>query len=413
MSQMKLITLVMALAACDGCGNTTDGGMTGDMGALPALSLSCPTAADDPVAPNGIMLRVSPSGTDGDCVAAPCKTLQRAAEVATQRGTTVLVDNGSYAGFATVHPGIIFRAGGAEVVIDSGSLSDRINVEETDDVVIEGFKVRNATRAGIRVVTSKNVVVRSNVVSGSGRWGIFTGFADRVRIIGNESFGTNPATRGEHGIYVSNSDSAVDDPVICGNVTHDNHVNGIQINGDCNAGGDGKITGALVMANLVYKNGAKGLSMISAPGVTIVNNVITENGMRNTGAGGIHLTIEPDCPPGDATSNGLIANNTVVEPRIAGLRATDGATANVIFNNILVGRSTAYADETGGNLESANLKMAGASGLAFDAAYRPLAGHPAISAGVMSFSSRNAPVVDIEGAARPQGAAIDQGAFEQ
>ena len=177
------------------------------------------------------VFHVAPGGDDANdgSAAAPWATLQHAAE-AVQPGDSVLVRDGTYTGFeiqqsGTAEQPIVFKAAGQNVVVDAVNPvrgRDNINVEGADYVVIEGFRVRDAERAGIRVVIARGVVVRDNVVGPNGKWGIFTGFAPDVQILHNETFGAAD----EHGIYVSNSDAADDNPVIRGNVSYDNNANG-------------------------------------------------------------------------------------------------------------------------------------------------------------------------------------------
>jgi hypothetical protein len=353
--------------------------------------------------------RVSPDGSDdNDCsAAAPCRTLQYAAVVAAP-GSVVVVDDGAYAGFHTVHDGVTFRAAGSGAVIDSGAgdAPDNVDVTGNDGVVVEGFTIVGAERAGVRVISSGDVVIRGNVIRGSGMWGILTGFAPRIRIIANETHGTVV----EHGIYVSNSDGGGDDPVIYGNHSHDNYGNGIQINGDCHAGGDGVITGAVLEANHVHHNGHKGLSMISAPGVRVVNNLVHDNGFAG-GAAAIHLVNEPHCGESFATRDGVVVNNTIVEAALPAVRMDDGASGNLVFNNILVAPE-AVIDDVGGNRLASNLAAATPHGLGLDGALRPAPGGPASNAGLALFAGAAAPPVDYAGAARPLGPAIDLGAYE-
>ena len=357
---------------------------------------------------------VAMNGTDNDVCseAAPCRTLQHVANVASEPGSVVFVADGEYVGFHSIHDGITFYASGDNVAVNdehswsSGQTGDNINIENNNDIVVDGFIVRDADRAGIRVVNADNVVVRNNRVGPNGRWGIFTGFAEQVQILNNETFGSE----GEHGVYVSNSDSTNDDPIIRGNRVHGNNNNGIQINGDCHAGGDGVVTGAIVEDNWVYDNGFKGLSIISAPDVLIRNNVIVDNGLR-AGAGGIHLVNEPDCDPSQSTSGGVVVNNTVVEPRIAGIRMNLDATNNIIFNNLLVS-STPIADEVGGNqISSSNLSLDSTAGL-FGEDYQLVEGSSAIDAGEAQYGGVSAPAVAIDGTVRPQGDGFDVGAHE-
>jgi hypothetical protein len=360
-------------------------------------------------APPTATFHVSPQGNDdNDCSeAAPCRTLQYAAVVASAEGSLVLVADGEYAGFHSLHDRVTFRAAGDAAVVSSvvGDALDLIEVG-SDGVTVEGFVVRGAPRAGIRVAGCEDVVIRGNRVADSAMWGILTGFAPRVRIVGNETYGT----LGEHGIYVGNSNVEDDAPVIAGNHSHDNQGNGIQINGDCEAGGDGTIGGALVEGNHVHHNGQKGLSMISAPRVRIVNNVLHDNG-SDGGAAGIHLVNQPNCDEALSTRDGVVVNNTVVEPALTAIRMNDGATGNLVFNNLLVS-ATPLSDEVGGNQEASNYAEEDAGVFAFDALFRPAAGSPAADAGIASFTTADAPSTDYDGSERPRGVAVDLGAFE-
>src|SRR5437867_1806737 len=202
---------------------------------------------------------------DGLSPATAWATLGHAADVVNP-GDTVHALDGSYQGFYLARSGgagspITFHAEGQNVRIaaDNGTTPDGINVEGAAHVVIDGFVVDGRTRAGIRVAVSQFVTVENCHTGNNGRWGIFSGFADDLTIEGNEAH----HSQAEHGIYVSNSG---DRPVIRRNVVHDNHANGIHMNGDLSQGGDGLISGALVEQNVIYGNGAGGGSGISMDG---------------------------------------------------------------------------------------------------------------------------------------------------
>jgi hypothetical protein len=368
---------------------------------------------DEP--PAGTLFHVAPDGTDnGICSEAePCLTLQHAADVVDEPGATVLVAAGNYKGFHTVHPFIRFEAAGPGVIVDEehdwdgDPAPDNINVENTDGVWIVGFEVRDAERAGIRVVESDDVIVCNNEAGPNGRWGIFTGFANRIEIVGNHTFDSGL----EHGIYVSNSDVPDDDPIIRYNESHGNGRNGIQLNGDCFSGGDGVIEGAWIEGNEVWGNTNKGFSIIAAAEATIIGNLSHGNGLGGA-AGGIHMTNEPGCDDSQASSDGIITGNTIVEPDIAAFRATDGATNNRVFGNILISPSGAV-DEVGGNHVEFNLLADDETGVFEMGSWMPTAGGPAHDAGVDMYMGAAAAAYDYVGTMRPQGAAWDLGALER
>jgi len=336
----------------------------------------------------------------GSAANAHFRTLQQAAEVA-QPGDTVVAQAGEHGGFKTVRSGrkdepITFRGEpGAVINISGNTPADHVLVRGTDWIVITGFTVRDAPRAGISVIDASDVVVSHNVVGPNGVWAIFTGFAPRVQILHNKAFGS----RREHGIYVSNSRGPDDNPVVRGNECYANTASGIQFNGDCQAGGDGVIQGALIENNILHDNESKAFSLISIEDSVIQNNLIYNNG-RTSGAAGIHLTDELGC--GKPSRRNVVANNTIVEPRIAGIRLTDRAGENVIFNNLLVGR--AIVDEAGGNQVDAR------SNVLIDSPAKVFA-NPELgdyrlkpmftpSSGTSTFGGRMAPTNDISGAAR-------------
>ncbi|TSC71929.1 MAG: fibronectin, type III domain-containing protein, partial [Parcubacteria group bacterium Gr01-1014_38] len=298
-------------------------------------------------------LHVSPTGSDANActAAAPCRQIRRALALA-QPGTTISVADGSYLGFdvsnqnGTPTAPIVIRAAGQNAVVtpttDRADNRDTISITSSSYLVIDGLRSSNANRAGIRVSLSSNITVRNGVFGNNGMWGIFTDFtAPGLVLENNKTFGSV----GQHGIYVSNSQVVNDNPVIRGNESFGNTQNGIQVNGDCFSGGDGTISGALIEGNIVHDNNLKGFSLISMSDSVVRNNLIYNNGIVG-GAGGVHLADEPGC--GKPSNNNVVVNNTVVEPRIAGVRMSLGAQGNVLFNNLIVS-AQGIADETGLN----------------------------------------------------------------
>jgi hypothetical protein len=349
----------------------------------------------------------------------PWQTIQKAANTL-QPGDEVLVENGSYAGFHTARNGtpttpIVFKANGNSVVLyqQNSSTSDVINIEGHDYNVIDGFIIQSGGRSGVRVVDARGVIVRNNIIGPTPMWGIFTGFTPEIQIIDNVCYDA----AGQHGIYVSNSRDANDNPIVRGNECYGNYMNGIQFNGDCHSSGDGTIVGAIIEDNFVHDNGWKGFSLISLSGSVIQNNITANNGTRGAGAGGIHLADEPDC--NNPSNDNLVVNNTVYEPVIAGMRMTNGSTNNTFFNNLVIASSTdrTIIDESGGNLidSSTNLRYASTSGLFVNAGgndYHLSSSSPAIGGGVATYNGRPAPNRDFEGTARPSGGSYDVGADE-
>jgi uncharacterized repeat protein (TIGR01451 family) len=394
-----------------------------------SLTMNAPKKVDLLLAPKdflepGSVYYVAPHGNDanlGVTRETPWRTLQHAADEV-REGSIVRVADGTYEGFHSVHDGtkeapIVFKASDKNAIINSRNARtpDNINIEQTDYIVIDGFIVKNAKRGGIRVAESKEVVVQNNQVGPCQTWCIFTAFATGVQILNNKAF---DATE-QHGIYVSNSSGPNDNPIIRGNVMYGNGRSGIQINGDCftpdtDGQSDGVITGAVIENNIVYNNTAKGMSLISMQDSVVQNNLIYNN---KNGAAGIHLTDEPGC--GKPSHRNTVVNNTIVENIIAGIRITDSAIDNVIFNNILISLlKGAIVDEVGGSQidQESNLMLNFVPPGLFvnpnNQDYHLLPEGGAVDAGKKFYLNRNAPAFDFEGTARPQGVKIDIGAYE-
>ena len=280
---------------------------------------------------------VAPTGNDvgpGNA-SQPWRTLQRAADELLP-GDSVTVLAGTYAGFnmtadGTADAPITWHAQSGAIINTRNTVTaDGINLEGADYVIVEGFRVENTTgtitRAGIRSVTNRGVIIRNNVCDQNGRWGIFTGFSEEVLIENNET----SRSQLEHGIYVSNS---ADFPIVRGNRIWGNRACGIHMNGDGTQGGDGIITGALIERNVIYDNGASGGSAINCDGVQ--ESVIQNNLVYNQHSSGISLyQIDGSAP---SSSNVIISNTIVI--------AADGrwcvniheaATDTTVMNNILL-----------------------------------------------------------------------------
>jgi hypothetical protein len=383
----------------------------------------------------------SASGLEGS----PWATLQHAAD-SVGPGDTVLVEPGEYAGFNVTKSGtmgapITFSAlPGATILSENGQTGqDGINIEDTEGggvvafVVVEGFTITGMARAGIRTAVSSHVSIRKNKLDQNGRWGILTGFADDLVIEDNEC----SRSVDEHGIYVSNSG---DRPIIRRNYVWSNNANGIHMNGDASVGGDGIISDALVEANILFDNGVAGGSAINCDGVS--SSRIQNNLVWNTHGSGISLY---QIDGGEPSQDNVVVNNTILvasDGRWA-LNIREGAVNNRVYNNILWsehafrGAIDIAMDALPGFVSDHNLMidrftLDGSAVLELqgwqaatgqDAAsstaepmfvspadddYHLLPGSPGVDQG----TAMEAPGADLDGVARPQGAAFDIGAYE-
>ena len=373
--------------------------------------------------------------------AAPWATLQQAAD-SVAPGDTVVVHPGSYRGMHLTRSGtteapITFRADAGTVVDEENARTpDGINLEGASFVVVEGFEARGLQRAGLRAVNCEAVVFRNNGATDNGKWGILTGFCDDLLIEGNRCSGSVD----EHGIYVSNSG---DRPVVRGNQLFSNSGNGLHMNGDASAGGDGIITGALVEDNVVWDNGTRGGSGINCDGVQ--DSVIRNNLLYENHASGISLY---RIDGGGPSSGNSVVNNTVVQADDGrwALNVQHGAVNNRVFNNVLLSRSSRRgaidlsADSREGfaadhnvvigrftlDAGSSQVDLAGWQALGYGAHslegtidavfvaagagdYHLAADSPALDVG----AADGAPPADFEGDPRPQGAGVDVGADER
>ncbi len=179
-------------------------------------------------------------GADGLSLATAWATLGHAAD-AVGPGDTVHVQDGSYQGFYLDDARARRASRSPSSPRARTSRSPPTTATTPDGINLEGAVARRHRRLrrerpdarrhprGARRSSSPSATA---TLGYNGRWGIFTGFVDDFTIEDNETH----HSQAEHGIYVSNSG---DRPIIRGNLVHDNHANGIHMNGDASQGGDG------------------------------------------------------------------------------------------------------------------------------------------------------------------------------
>jgi len=261
------------------------------------------------------------------------QTIQHASDMV-QPGDSVIVYPGQYVGFyhttsGTAAARIIFSAIQGTFINQPNAITDDgINLEGASYITIEGFNIQSMPRAGIRSVVNTDAVIRNNICTANGYWGIFTGFSENVLIQSNLC----ASSQNEHGIYVSNS---ADHPRIIDNYCRFNHGSGIHMNGDLSQGGDGIISFAEIVGNSIHNNGEGGGSGINCDGVQ--DSYITNNLLYGNQASGISLY---QIDAGEPCHRTAVVNNTIIQPDNGrwALNITNGSADVIVFNNILLSR---------------------------------------------------------------------------
>jgi hypothetical protein len=316
-------------------------------------------------------------------------------------------------------------------------------------VTVHGLKVYSSLRAGVRVSLSHHVTIQGCVFGNHQKWGVFTDYADDLRVLGCECYGSVD----EHGIYHSNSS---DRGVLVGNWCHDNRASGIQINADPDfldpIGGyvpDGISTACLVERNFLQNNGVAGggsINLASVRRCVIRDNVVATTHLNSTGI----AMWDNGAGPQWGSKDNLVEHNTIAFVSGSGRYAlgfSNGSTGNVVRDNVLRGGrrgSIAFSQDSLAGLVAEGNVFFSVDGWAIiardDSVYQPytlaqwqalgfdahsvhaaplfaapasldwslLPGSPGRDAGIPT-----AHVRDHSGGPRPLGAAFDAGAYER
>jgi parallel beta-helix repeat protein len=335
-------------------------------------------------------LYVSPTGSDSNpgTSSAPFRQVSKAASVATA-GTVVHVAPGTYGYVESTTSGtssapITFVSDtkwGAKI---SAPGSTNAWTNTGDWVVIQNFEIADSKYSGIMSTASNG------------------------KFLGNHIHHMVPpdCSRGGAGIELQNYSETNNDSI--GNVVNDilsptsgcGLIHGIYYQGP---------NGGRILDNLVYQTSGWGIHLWhNANHITIANNTVFQNQQGGMVIGG---SLEGnDIAPG-IDSGDVVTNNVVVNNGFWGIREMGRVGVNTYANNLLNGNASGGYSLNGGgtptgtvNADPMFVNYQPVSG----GDYHLRTGSPAIDKG----TSQGAPSYDLDLAARPQGAAMDIGAYE-
>jgi len=180
-------------------------------------------------------------------------------------GDTVYVKPGTYNETIDLKSGIILEGAGAEETKITYSGDDRvIDIYEDSDVTVSGFTLEyngSENRVTLRIKnSSKNVVIRNNIITGSIYSGVNVGNNSSKIRIENNVIRDNKHS----GVYIFGNSSAV----IKGNEIYDNGYHGVSIKGE---------TRSQIINNTIVFNGYNGFYPRLDAKPVFQNNIVVNN----------------------------------------------------------------------------------------------------------------------------------------
>ncbi|MHC4714273.1 MAG: putative Ig domain-containing protein, partial [Planctomycetota bacterium] len=262
-------------------------------------------------APPASIYYVATTGNDGwdGSWGSPWATLQYAVDNISA-GDIILVRPGTYAGCriessgtASLPKTLASETIGAATLNAPGPnqvYNGSIELENTGGTVsywaVDGFAIDGGgTLRCVDARDTDHVTIKNNEVFDSVSTGIYTEHSDYVAVENNHAY-----SNGGSGVY---NDASSDNGVVRDNLFHDNASNGVGMNGDQWATGDGIMTGWLFERNTIYNNG-NGFSCDGVEDSTYRNNLVYYNTSKSLYLYGMD---------GNTTSrNNRVLNNTMV-----------------------------------------------------------------------------------------------------
>jgi hypothetical protein len=372
------------------------------------------TASSSSTCPTGsTTFYVATTGSDSNAgtSASPFRTITYAYSKATA-GTVIIVMPGTYTDYQSgwgLHLGssgtasapitLCSQTRGA-AIIDGQNLTDRNEAIYIDGSfnVVDGFVITRGPVGGISIWGNGNQILRNEIHHNgntttitknptNGQDGVYSneGTANNnyEQNYIHDNGRTTDATyyKYDHGLYLCGHSELVID-----NISVKNASMGLQIAGYTT------VTGMKVYNNVLSFNGGSGIVIWQAMnGVEIKNNIIfgnQKNGIYDCGATGSGVVIDHNVIFGNNVSNGGYANLALTDQCGTGLTFGYTLGTTVAADPLFANASTSYAQQSDFQLRT---------------------GSPAIDVGL----ALSAVQVDITGAARPQGAGYDLGAYER
>ena len=371
---------------------------------------------------------VATTGTNATCVAAqtittPAQTIAFGVGCLSA-GDTLYIRTGTYAeridsNDYTIPSGASWVAAItiAGYPNESVTISNGINIQANIDasipqyLIFDNLTIRNNTGNAFRVAGGVHHIrlQRSDILSGRESNIFVHSTTSFIEILNNVSHDAPidtvnfaPVTVGSYGIYMQGNNSLIEGNIFSNNTGYAIH--------HYLSGGD-TVSDNIIRNNIMYGNGRDDgtrndslSAMIVASGGDnlIYNNVIYDNksGINNT-------TTDPG-------TNNQFYNNTVYDNDVYGIEINTNTTSTKVQNNILYANGGGTAGEQlvdwGATTPTIDHNLLTDPGFvnAAGADFHVLSGSGAIDTGTTIATV----TTDIEGIARPQGAAYDIGAYE-
>ena len=317
-------------------------------------------------------LCVNPKGTAG------CMSTISAAVAAASAGDTIQVGQGTYDEQVTITQSLsLVAAPFAHPVIEAKGKSNGIFVNGVAatpgagvaNVVIEGFKIRDANFEGILIANASNVVLLDNHVlennkaldPSAGTCNGIPGFetseqtdcGEGIHLIAadHSSVIRNLVENNSGGILITDETGPSTNNLIKGNNVHDNpYACGITMAGHPPANASGPITGVSfgIMHNVISYNDShhNGLGLPGAgagvgifapsPGTTTTANVITGNELHDNGLPGVtmhnHGSAPSPAPAVNLNDNMIVGNHIYGNAADTEDAATSGPTGINLYS---------------------------------------------------------------------------------